>query len=602
MIFFKAFGTWTFSESKKSKIWISDANWPKGLRQRSKGGVFYFSYREKGKKSQSVKSLGVTDLTAAISLAENMKRDLDRNGKLNMSKYEVKSLDDLIEFFMERQDISQKTVWRHKNMFFQLKSFLKKNYPDGLNDVSKIPEEGVLFEYRTQRLAGGEVDGKVIKGASVSTTNQEMGLFKRLFEGCAGMLYGMKNPFNDPPFVKDNPNPKELQVIKADDIPKVLEVAKNYDKLKGAKTNHGNDLYEIFYTYLNTGMRDTELRFLEWGDIDFEDGRIWIRSQKTVEEKRVVEVGRKSLEAIEYLKKKCDGFKVNQKIFKDLADAKYFAENYQFTFRSPDLLVDLKVSDFSDDFKFFKYTRAVEWSVKKKKERAIPMSAGVREILERRKKSAKSNLVFPDEEGGLIRYRLRDRLVRVCKEVGVPEITELHSLRRTFATIARKRGMKIETLQEILGHSSITTTIELYAKYTDEEGKVEMLKLDGAFELEGNRRKVKVVESDEKREEGEVESSPVVVAQPKMAFYELKGQRVFSFLDLCPGCGESWADKMNKRKCSNCGIRMVKDVRFVLKENKCPFCNDVELNEDRECESCDGLFDEGIAIIEGVEG
>jgi integrase len=592
--------------TRDGKAWSSKPEWPKGLRLRRENGVYYFSYRERGnKKTQKVKSLGVTDLKAAIELAEHMRRDLDREGKLSVSKYEVKSLDTVIQYFMDRQDISDKTKMRHGNMFEHLKTFLMQVCPEGLHDVANIPcDEDLLEKYKEMRLnckqwevKNGGVSGKKT-GVSVSTVNQEMGLFKRLFDGCAGILFDMPNPFKVVNFINNNPNPKDKQILTADEIPLFLETAKNFDELKGAKTNHGDELYEIFYTYLNTGMRDTELRFLEWKDVDFEDGRIWVRDQKVVKEKRTVVLADRSLGAPEYLREKCKNMGRQEKIFKTLGDAENFAENYQFTFRTPELLMELKVSDFSDDFENFNYERSVEWTVKKKKERAIPMSKGVRAVLEKRFKEAKSNLVFPDSEGGLIRYRLRDRLVRVCKEIGADRITELHSLRRTFATIARKNGIKMETLQEILGHTSITTTIDLYAKYTDEEGKAEMLKLDGVFELEEQRRVKKMKEEAGVVEVDNETTSNGKKQELKLVFYAINGNQVCSLGSKCPKCGADWETKDRVPSCPGCGVWMRRDVKFLIKDQVCPCCGEQKVDVGtRSCGGCNVYFDEGMAVL-----
>jgi integrase len=55
-----------------------------------------------------------------------------------------------------------------------------------------------------------------------------------------------------------------------------------------------------------------------------------------------------------------------------------------------------------------------------------------------------------------------DRLVATA---GVPRI-RLHDLRHTYATLALHAGMHPVVLAERLGHSSVATTMDLYAHVT----------------------------------------------------------------------------------------------------------------------------------------
>lgn len=54
----------------------------------------------------------------------------------------------------------------------------------------------------------------------------------------------------------------------------------------------------------------------------------------------------------------------------------------------------------------------------------------------------------------------------------------MHTLRHTFATRCIEAGMRPKTLQQILGHSSINITMNLYVHVTDEEKTKEMKKFE----------------------------------------------------------------------------------------------------------------------------
>ena len=57
----------------------------------------------------------------------------------------------------------------------------------------------------------------------------------------------------------------------------------------------------------------------------------------------------------------------------------------------------------------------------------------------------------------------------------------MHSLRHTFATRCIENGMQPKTLQKILGHSTINTTMNLYVHVTDEQLFSEIEKMNVAL-------------------------------------------------------------------------------------------------------------------------
>lgn len=65
--------------------------------------------------------------------------------------------------------------------------------------------------------------------------------------------------------------------------------------------------------------------------------------------------------------------------------------------------------------------------------------------------------------------RLRTIIKRIGKRAGIDDVHP-HRFRRTCATIASKRGMKIEEIQKMLGHENLTTT-QIYVQVDDVEIK-----------------------------------------------------------------------------------------------------------------------------------
>ena len=77
------------------------------------------------------------------------------------------------------------------------------------------------------------------------------------------------------------------------------------------------------------------------------------------------------------------------------------------------------------------------------------------------------DLVFPNETGGFLSYRtVYDCHKRIARKIGAPN-TRFHDLRHTYATVAIKSGVDLKTIQEMLGHSEIDTTLNIYGHVYD---------------------------------------------------------------------------------------------------------------------------------------
>lgn len=57
----------------------------------------------------------------------------------------------------------------------------------------------------------------------------------------------------------------------------------------------------------------------------------------------------------------------------------------------------------------------------------------------------------------------------------------LHSLRHTFATVGLESGIDMKIMQELLGHSNILTTSEIYTHVTNDKKRHEVMKLKDSF-------------------------------------------------------------------------------------------------------------------------
>lgn len=78
------------------------------------------------------------------------------------------------------------------------------------------------------------------------------------------------------------------------------------------------------------------------------------------------------------------------------------------------------------------------------------------------------NLVFPNKTGGPMDWdNITARNYKPLREAaGLPETTRFYDLRHTFATLMLEQGENPKVVQEILGHSQITHTMDTYSHVT----------------------------------------------------------------------------------------------------------------------------------------
>jgi integrase/recombinase XerD len=116
-------------------------------------------------------------------------------------------------------------------------------------------------------------------------------------------------------------------------------------------------------------------------------------------------------------------------------------------------LVNLQIYDVADEF--------IKVIGKGNKERKVPIHQKAiveidRYLHERQKKSC---WLFLDEKGKKVtRQSVFYRLKKLASEVGILKNISPHTLRHSFATHLLEGGADLRVIQELLGHSHISTT------------------------------------------------------------------------------------------------------------------------------------------------
>jgi integrase/recombinase XerD len=133
-------------------------------------------------------------------------------------------------------------------------------------------------------------------------------------------------------------------------------------------------------------------------------------------------------------------------------------------------IVNLKIDDLSDTENY----TAVKLTGKGGKQRVVPIGKFGKEAINKYLDGSRPNLLkvksnkylfLNGRGGGLTRQSAWNIVVAQAKAAGIVEDLTPHSLRHSFATHLLDGGADIRVVQELLGHSSVTTT-QIYTLVT----------------------------------------------------------------------------------------------------------------------------------------
>ena len=209
---------------------------------------------------------------------------------------------------------------------------------------------------------------------------------------------------------------KEIEPLTIEEVERVLQVAKE------------TELYSLILLEIYTGMRKGEILGLQWENVDFEKKVVWVRKN----------------------------------------------------------LCRVKNQDENDGRK----TKLILLEPKTKKSiREIPLSNEAVKVLRIHKKKQNeqkmlyrdiyqdNDIVFAKADGSFEDPReVLRKFHKILEKAGVRKC-RFHDLRHTFASILLNEGESMKVIQELLGHSTITTTMDIYSHVAKEtkERSIEVL-------------------------------------------------------------------------------------------------------------------------------
>jgi site-specific recombinase XerD len=95
----------------------------------------------------------------------------------------------------------------------------------------------------------------------------------------------------------------------------------------------------------------------------------------------------------------------------------------------------------------------------------------------KKSRSQETDFVFTDKDGGQVKTKLREAMIKVAKRAGIENLTTLHSLRHTFASHLIMNGVDLPTVQKLMGHTDIQVTM-IYAHLAQDHLNEAVNKLD----------------------------------------------------------------------------------------------------------------------------
>lgn len=247
------------------------------------------------------------------------------------------------------------------------------------------------------------------KGYSYTIIKKAYNAINASLRFAANRDYIRKNPCIDIQLpVNIKRDKSDIEFFTEEEIDTIIKAALYRYKTGRYMYKHGY----AFVILLNTGMRIGELLALKWKNVDLENKYIY------VEETRHQAIDRSKGE-----------------------------ENKKYT------IIDTSPKTKSSN-------------------RYIPINEATEQALMYFKNLGYNNpYVMATNDKGILRYRNLQRALENILEVNKIDHGSLHTFRHTFATILFKQGVDVKVISELLGHSDISVTYDIYTHVIESQKK-----------------------------------------------------------------------------------------------------------------------------------
>ena len=102
--------------------------------------------------------------------------------------------------------------------------------------------------------------------------------------------------------------------------------------------------------------------------------------------------------------------------------------------------------------------------------RTVPLDNVAFGIIKDLSKDVKGQFVFHTADGNMLnRSSLQRTLQRMIEYSGIEQTPTLHDLRHTYASELIRNGADMKSVQEVLGHSDISTTMNIYVHKSEDD-------------------------------------------------------------------------------------------------------------------------------------
>jgi integrase len=317
--------------------------------------------------------------------------------------------------------------WMYNTHLTNKKPSTKERYDSIFRNYIK---DSTIYSIKLKDLAPSHIQSYyntlISNGKTIAAVNN----LHKLVAPCIRYAYDSNRLIKD--FSRAIVLPTEKEAKKLTKISKVNPFSLD-EQFKFIEEVDGNENEMLYITALDSGLRQGELFALTWDDIDFENKYIYVN---------------KSFKSI-----------------KNIGSGEY-----EELVQTPKTGTSTRTVPIPDHL-------ASKLKLHRLNQKAIKLKMGNLYI--------DNKLVFCNIYGGYLdSSNIRKRLKRLLSKIGL-EDRKFHDLRHTYATRLFELGEEAKTVQKLLGHSSISITLDTYTHVLDRLKKRAASKLDSLYSSKG---------------------------------------------------------------------------------------------------------------------